>query len=394
MSFKGAAAITGIGESTFSRDSQKSVFTLAGEAVNAALADAGLTRKDIDGLLTVQEIAEGGSLNVAMAHYLGINPTYSDEVTVWGASNGYAVKQAAEAIAAGTAKNVLIVGADLNLLSSDSIAAGKMQKSGFGMPMGEFESPLGPHAANTSYAMLATLHEHLYGTTEEMRAKVSVDQRFNASKNPNSLFGSRPLSIEDVLNSPIVVSPLHIFEIVYPCDGAMAMIVSRADDAKAITKTPVYVEGAGFYADHLTMASAPAFRNGLVSPVKVSAEQAFKMAGITPKDVDVLGIYDCYTIVVIMTLEDMGFCKKGEGGHFVQEHDLTFKGDLPVNTSGGQLSVGQPGDAGGMVNVIEVVRQLMGKAGERQIPDAEIGVTNSNGGLCMDTECTLVLRRG
>ena len=356
---------------------------LHAEAAIRAMKETGLRPADIDG------VACAGASPTEVAWYLGITPKYVDGTAVGGCSFMIHVRHAVAAIESGLARTILIT-------------HGESGKSGIGrggFPGGrqslnmQFEQWTGPMGPPTMFTVPVLRYMKKYGVSEEQLAMVAVVQREYAAKNPNAMMKD-PITVEDVLNSPIVVSPLHIFEIVYPCDGAMAMIVSRADDAKAITKTPVYVEGAGFYADHLTMASAPAFRNGLVSPVKVSAEQAFKMAGITPKDVDVLGIYDCYTIVVIMTLEDMGFCKKGEGGHFVQEHDLTFKGDLPVNTSGGQLSVGQPGDAGGMVNVIEVVRQLMGKAGERQIPDAEIGVTNSNGGLCMDTECTLVLRRG
>ena len=385
MSIRGKAAITGIGETVFKKKSgEKNIFQLASEAACAAVKDAGLELSDIDGIITVSPLSVPYRMNMPLAEFLGIKPTYSSEAAVYGASGGYALKEAAEAIAAGAAKNILVVGADLNFLQYNA---------GVHKPLlDEFEVPMGG-GPNPNYAMAANLHQHLYGSTARQRAKVAVAQRYNANYYDNALFGGKKLTVEDVLNSPIICSPLHLFEIVSPCEGAIAFVVSDGKDARSICDTPVYIDGAGFYNGHYLVAQSEIFRNGLVTPIKKSSEEAFKMAGITTENVDVCGFYDCYTIAVILTIEDMGFCKKGEGGRFVEEHDLTFKGDFPVNTSGGQLSVGQPGDAGGMVNIIEVVRQLMGRADGRQVKNAEIGVTNSNGGY-FSTECTLVLRRG
>jgi acetyl-CoA C-acetyltransferase len=387
MSIKGKAAITGIGETTFVKSGDKNIYQLAAEAAKKALEQTDLTIADIDGLITVEALSTTNSINVTLAEYLGIKPRYTDEVTVLGASSGAAVKQAAEVIAAGTAKNILVIGSDLSILKS-------FNSGNTSMPiLDDYEYPFMGRSANIKYGLVANLHSHLYGTTTEQRAKIAVDQRYNASYNENSLFGKKPLSIEDVLNSQVISSPLHMLEAVYPCEGACAVVVSRDEDAYAITKTPVFIDGVGFYSGHSLISQSEMFRNGLVSPIKKSSQEAFEMAGISTKNVDLCGLYDCYTIAVIMTLEDMGFCEKGEGGKFVEEHDLTFKGDFPVNTSGGQLSVGQPGDAGGMVNLNEVVLQLMGNAGQRQVKDAEIGVVNTNGGV-FSTECTLVLRRG
>jgi acetyl-CoA C-acetyltransferase len=385
MSLRHSAAITGIGETVFHKDSgEKGIFQLAAEASITAIRDAGLELGDIDGIITLCPLSANFRLNIQLAEFLGIRPTFSSEASVFGASSGYAIKEAAEAITAGVAKNILVVGADLNFLK---------HKSGVLNPFLEcYEKPMGGET-NSNYAMVANLHEHLYGSTIYQRAKIAVDQRYNASFYDNALFGKKPLTISDVVNSPIISSPLHLFEIVAPCEGAIALVVSRGEDAFSITETPVFLEGVGFYNGHFLISQSEMFRNGLVTPIKKSAEDAFKMAGITTKNVDVCGFYDCYSIAVLLTIEDMGFCKKGEGGRFVEEHDLTFKGDFPVNTSGGQLSVGQPGDAGGSVNIIEVVRQLMGKAEQRQIEGIEIGVTNSNGGF-FSTECTLVFRRG
>lgn len=385
MSLRGKAAITGIGETTFHKNSgTKNILQLASEASVAAIRDAGLSLSDIDGIITLSPLSANSRLNLPLAEFLGIKPTYSDEVSVYGASGAYALKQAAEAITAGTARNILVVGSDLNFLhhrSNESIPL-----------MEDYDVPFGIDA-NVAYAMAANLHQHLYDTTDEQRAKIAVDQRYNASFYEKSLFGKKPLSVEDVLQSPVISSPFHLFEIVSPCEGALAFIVSPAEDAKSMTSHPVYIDGVGFYNGHFLISQSEFFQNGVTTPIKKSSEIAFTMAGIAPKNVDVCGFYDCYTIAVLLTIEDMGFCKKGEGGRFVMEHDLTFKGDFPVNTSGGQLSVGQPGDAGGMVNAIEVVKQLMGRAGARQIDGAEIGVVNGNGGF-FSTECTLVLRRG
>lgn len=384
MSLKGKAAIVGYGETIFQKKSNKNLFQLASEAAKKAVEHANLSFSDIDGIITLSPLSLNARLNLPLAEFLGMRPTYSDEVSVLGASGGYALKKAAEAITAKTARNVLVVGADLNTL---------YHKANDLRPFQEDYDTLYGSSPNNAYALAANLHSHLYGTTTEQRAKVAIDQRYNASFNENSLYGKKGLlTVDDIVNSPVVSSPLHLFEIVSPCNGAIAFVVSPAEDAKQICTTPVIIDGAGFSNGHYTLSQSELFTNGLVTPIKKASETAFQMAGITTEDIDVLGLYDCYTIAVILSLEDMGFCRKGEGGRFVQEHDLTFKGDLPVNTSGGQLSVGQPGDAGGMVNVVEVVRQLMGQAGERQIKDCEIGVANTNGGY-FSTECTLVLRR-
>jgi acetyl-CoA acetyltransferase len=385
MTIKGKAAIVGYGETEYTKNSGRHLFDLGAEAAKKALMKANLTLQDIDGIITLSPLSTSTRLNNLFASYLGIRPTYSAEVAVYGASSGAALKQAAEAITSKMAKRILVIGADLNFMYNRSNEKSYISDS--------YQKPFIEASATTSYAMVANLHEHLYGTTSQQRAKVAVDQRFNANHTENTMFGHKTITMEDVLSSPLMSTPFHLFEVVSPCDGAMAFVVTDAEDANAITKTPVYIDGAGFYNSHYLLPEAELLRNGVVTGIKKSSDQAFCIAGITPEQVDICGFYDCYTIAVILTLEDMGFCKKGEGGRFIEENDITFKGNLPINTSGGQLSVGQPGDAGGFVNIIEVVRQLMGHAGERQVQNLEYGVTNSNGGF-FSNECTLVLRRG
>ncbi|MCL6646232.1 MAG: thiolase family protein [Dehalococcoidia bacterium] len=244
-----------------------------------------------------------------------------------------------------------------------SAAIGASALSWWVITFGLFFIPYGLIAANPGYALIARRHMHEFGTTPEQMAKVAVDQRKNACKNPAALFGNKEITVDDVLNSRVIVDPLHLLEIVSPCTGGGAFIVTGAERSKRAPHRPVYLLGAGEAGGHCWITRARSLTTSLVKP---AAEAAFKMAGMTPQDMDFVQPYDCYTITVIVTLEDAGFCKKGEGGHFVWEHDLTYKGDFPCNTHGGQLSFGQPGLAGGMSHVIEAVRQLMGRGGERQ----------------------------
>jgi acetyl-CoA C-acetyltransferase len=218
-------------------------------------------------------------------------------------------------------------------------------------------------------------------------AKIAVDQRTNALKNPLALFGKEPLTIDKVLNSPMVFDPLHLLEIVSRCSGGAAVLVTSRDLARKSKNRPAYLLGAGEAGTHLSIAARKTITD---SWVKDSSSTAFAMAGVTPQQMNFVQVYDCYTITVLVSLEDMGFCKKGHSGPFAQERDLTYAGDLPLNTNGGQLSVGQPGTAGGMIHIVEAARQLMGRGEGRQIKNANIGIAHGNGGV-MGDQVTLVL---
>jgi acetyl-CoA acetyltransferase len=226
-----------------------------------------------------------------------------------------------------------------------------------------------------------------YGTTSGQLAKIAVDQRTNACANPDALFYGKPLSIEDVLGSPLVVDPLHLLEIVRPCTGGAAFIVASPDLARESAHAPVWLLGAGESSRGMMLSQMDSITT---SPIAEAAPRAFEMAGVSHEDIDVLSVYDCYTITVLITLEDAGFCPKGKGGPFVEEHDFTWHGDLPLNTHGGQLSFGQPGLAGGMSHVTEAVRQSQHRAGERQVKDCELAFVNGNGGI-MSEQVSLVL---
>ena len=384
MSIKGKAAIIGFAEMVPQKGAGgKSPLGIIGEVTRDAITDAGLEKKDIDGLLTGMAIGDYSVLwPSVVADYLHLQPKYFNQVELGGASAAGMVWRAAAAIEAGMCENVLCVLGD----SWDSKTMAHRPPP-FPRIEAEFDAPYGLIAANPGYALIARRHMHEFGTTPEQLAKVAVDQRKNACKNPAALFGSKEITTADVLNSRMIVDPLHLLEIVSPCTGGGAFIVTSAERAKRSPHRPVSLLGAGEAGGHSNITHARSLTTSLVKP---AAEAAFKMAGVTPQDMDFAQPYDCYTITVIVTLEDAGFCRKGEGGRFVTEHDLTYKGDFPCNTHGGQLSFGQPGLAGGMSHVIEAVRQLMGRGGERQVKDATIGYVNGNGGI-MSEQCSLVL---
>lgn len=384
MSLRGKAAIIGFAEMAPQKGSgSKTPLGIIGEVTRDAIADAGLEKKDIDGLLTGIAIGDYSMLwPSVVADYLHLQPSYFNQVELGGASSAGMVWRAGAAIEAGMCENVLCVLGD----SWNSKTMGTKPPP-FPRMDAEFDAPYGLIAANPGYALIAQRHRHEFGTTPEQMAKVAVDQRKNACKNPTALFGNKEITIDDVLNSRMIVDPLHLLEIVSPCTGGAAFIVTSAERAKRSPNRPVYLLGAGEAGGHCSVTHARSLTTSLVKP---AAEAAFKMAGLAPKDMHFAQPYDCYTITVIVTLEDAGFCRKGEGGRFVAEHELTYKGDLPCNTHGGQLSFGQPGLAGGMSHVIEGVRQLMGRGGERQIKNATVGYVNGNGGI-MAEQCSLVL---
>lgn len=388
MDLKRKAAITGIGELKPSRTPDG--WTTLGiwvEVARRAMVDAGLTPREIDGLLIGLPITLTGQMWPAvLGEYLNIHPRFGDVVDLGGAAACGMVWRAAAAIEAGLASAVLCVtgeAADVETFYTPRARPGPQ------LPYREFEVPYGPMGVNSGYATIAMRHMYQYGTTSRQLAKIAVDQRTNACANPDALFFDRPITIDDVLNSPLVVDPLHLLEIVMPCTGGAALVVVSPELAKESPHTPVWLLGAGEYSRGMMLSQAGDITT---SPIAVSAPRAFQMAGVTPRDIDLVSVYDCYTITVLITLEDAGFCPKGRGGPFVEEHDLTYRGDLPLNTHGGQLSFGQPGLAGGMSHVTEAVRQLQGRAGARQVKNCELAFVNGNGGI-MSEQVSLILGR-
>ena len=388
MSLKRKAAIVGIGELKPVRQTQgKTTLGMLAEVARLAIEDAGLSKDDVDGLLSGPMPAEVPMIVPAtLGEYLQLRTRFADVVDLGGATATGMVWRAAAAIDAGMCETVLCLTGNPRERRPPGLGPGRprvMDRS----PGAEFETPYGAIGANFGYALIAQRHMYEFGTTPEQLAKVAVDQRFNACVNPDAIFYGEPITVEDVLNSPMVVEPLHMLEIVMPCAGAAALVVTSAARARRSPHPPAYLLGSGEYCTHRAITYAPSMTE---SAIRVSAGSAFDMAGLSPRDVDLVSIYDCYTITVIVTLEDAGFCEKGRGGPFVEENDLTYRGDLPLNTHGGQLSFGQAGLAGGMSHITEAVRQLQGRAGERQLPDCGVAFVNGNGGI-MSEQASLVL---
>src|SRR5713226_8063669 len=327
-SLRGAAAIVGIGELKPERSRPgRDVPSLVAEAAYQAIQDAGLTKEDIDSFVMDGGMEGVSGFNTMMAEHMGIYPTFATGCDAQGAAGVTMALQAAAYVNAGLAKFVLCgMGAAIDGSRRQRPSAPRETQTW----SSEFMVPFGPTvAANGNYAMIARRHEELYGTTVEKRAKVAADFRYNANHNPMAIFHDTPITIEDVVSSRIVADPLHLLECVMPCAGACAFVVTRADIARGMPHKPAYILGGAL----------GILRNNLQyvgeiteSPVGRAAPKAFALAGYGPDDVQVMEIYDSFTITVICELEDSGFCKKGEGGEWTQAHDLTFKGDKPGNT--------------------------------------------------------------
>jgi acetyl-CoA C-acetyltransferase len=382
------AVISGISELAPIKKAQgQRTLSLLAAAGRLALEEAGLKKNEIDGLLVTPPSEDSAFMWPAqVAEYLQMQPGYLNMVELGGASAVGAVARAAVLVEAGLYNHCLCLSGGV----WDSQVFNTLQGKTSVMSQAEidYELPYAPMGFNTGYALIARRHMHLYGTTPEQMAKIAVDQRFNALQNPLALFNQAPLTITEVLQSPMITDPLHLLEIVRPCSGAAAVVVSRSDSGIALDNA-VFIRGWGEACTHNSIVYSPDIT---ISPVQASAKRAFAMAGCTPAEIDLVSLYDCYPITVLITLEDAGFCSKGEGGAFVAGHDLTYQGDLPCNTHGGQLSMGQPSFAGGMSHVIEAVRQLRGEAGPRQVASNNLAFVNGNGGV-MSTECSLVLGR-
>lgn len=389
MIINGSTAISGMAELRPMVNSRgRTTLELLAEVAGKAIRDAGLKKSDIDGLLVTPPTEDSSFMWPAqVAEYLQMTPSYLNMVELGGASACGTITRASLGVTAGVCRHCLCLSGgvwDSQVFNSRENKIKVMSRA-----EQDYELPCGPMGFNSGYALIAQRHMHEYHTTPEQMAKIAMDQRKNALLNPDALYNQKELSIQEILSSPLIVDPIHLLEIVRPCSGAAAVVISSSEDAQNMAHPPIYILGWGesctrnsiVYSDHIT-----------TSPVKFAAARAFAMARLRPSDMDLLSLYDCYPITVIVTLEDAGFCGQGEGGPFVESHDLTFCGNLPINTHGGQLSFGQPSYAGGMSHVSEAVRQLRGTAGERQVQKCQFAFVNGNGGV-MSTECSIILGR-
>lgn len=361
-------AIVGVGELTPLRTTATE--TTLGQialASRAAVMDAGLEPSAIDGLLVGPQVGETPMhVPATVAEYLGLRPKVANVVDLGGATPAGMVWRATAAIAAGMCEAVLCVVGNVR-----PPAPAKNRN-----PIREFDVPFGASGANTTYAMIAQAHINRFGTTPEDLAEIVVRERLNAQLNPDAYFHGVPVTVEDVLASEMISTPIHKLEAVMPMAGGAAVVVVSAERARAMGRPAAHLLGAGEYLTHRALSQAPDYSSG---PLKIAMEDALARSGVGLDSLGLLSLYDCYGIVVAVTLEDLGLCKPGDFGRWLADHDTTATGDMPLNTHGGQLSVGQADAAGGMTHVVEAVRQLRGEAGARQIPDLEVALVTGNG---------------
>lgn len=378
------AAIVGVGETRMGRVPELGCMQLYALAAKEAIEDAGLTLADIDGVLTIDAMAEPYRIHCTVfSEYMGIRSSYSMTCANGGATSCAMVAHAAAAIQAGYCNNVLIVTADKLMTGLTRDAAVAALADNAGHP--QYERPFGPMIP-AMYALAANRYMHEFGATPEQLARVAVEHRTHAARHPNAQERT-PISVEDVLASKMIASPLRMLDCSLVSDGGGALVVSRTDRARDMRKAPIAVLGAGegHFNEHIHQ--APSLTT---SGAAQAGALAYAKAGLGPGDVDVAMLYDCFTITVLIELEDLGFCDRGEAGAFVEGGAIGLGGALPVNTHGGLLSHGHPGRPGGVFHIIEAVRQLRDECGMRQVKDAEVALVHGNGGI-LSTHCTLLL---
>jgi acetyl-CoA acetyltransferase len=378
---RGAAAVVGVADEV----SPTGVIDvplreLEARVITAALADAGLSLRDVDGLCT----CTGGALmhSVELAEYLGIAPRFTDATQTGGASYGLYVEHAAAAIAAGEAETVVIV------YASTPRAARKRGEKGLGVfatpERLEWENPFGVMLPISAYALAANRHMAAFGTTAAQLAQIAVDTRRWAAMNPRAHL-RETITVDDVLDSGFIAEPLHKLECCLVTDGAAAIVITGARRARDLARPPAFVLGAASAVSHAMISQMPDLT---VTPGAISGPAAFQAARLAPGDIDVVELYDSFTITVLLALEDLGFCPKGEGGPFVGDGALGPGGTLPGQTTGGGLAYTHPGAFGAFL-LVEAARQLRGECADRQVPNAQTAVAHGTGGVLSATSTVI-----
>lgn len=359
----------------------KSTLTLQAQAVTRALADAGLTLADVDGLATT---GVSRFSTTQLAEYLGLQPRWVDSTFVGGSAAEMMVARATQAIEAGQVSTVVISFAS-NQRSARSRSLGGVVEEH--TPEAQFETPYGPLYPLSYYAMAAQQYFHRYGGTREKLAEIAVAARQWALLNPAAFrYGAGPLTVDDVLAAPMVSSPLTVADCCLVTDGGGAVVLTALDRARDLRHPPVRILG---YGERSTNTSMIAVEDLTVTGARESGREAFAQADITPSDVDVLEVYDSFTITAALSIEALGFCGRGEVLDLIQNGRIRPGGGLALNTSGGGLSYCHPGQYGVLL-LVEAVRQLRGEAGARQVPDARVAVAHGTGGI-LSTHATVVL---
>jgi acetyl-CoA acetyltransferase len=385
MSLRNAAVIAGVGESEIGKVPGMTGLALNAQAARRALDDAGLTFADVDGLVTAYSVSEPYFMyGTVLCEYLGLKPGLCASMTLGGATGAILLTHAAMAIATGQATTVLVcIGENRATgLSRDQAVAAL---AAVGHPA--FEAPYGPLIPGF-YAMIARRHMYEYGTTREQMAAVAVQARRHASLHPNAHMKA-PITVEDVLGSKPIADPLRLLDCCLISDAAGALVVTAPDRARDLRTPPAWLLGAGEHHTHEHLIAAPSLtRFG----AHESSETAYRVAGLGPADIDFAELYDCFTIVPILEAEEVGLVKPGEGGAFFAAGNTTLEGRLPVNTHGGMLSHAHAGAAGGLLGIVEAVRQLRGGEGARQVRRHDVALVHNEGGI-LSSHGTVILGR-
>ena len=380
--YNGRIAIVGVAESDYGRVPNMTEMQLHAQATWRALTDSGLHKNDIDGVFCSSHFP--GMPTVMLCEYLQIFPRYSDTTSIGGSSFEAHLNHAVAAIRTGKCEVALITYAS-NQLSSRGRTAGTGARPAI-IPEATYEAPYGNTLVG-AYAMAARRHMHQYGTTSEQLAEIAVVTRHHAGLNPLAMY-REPITVQDVLNSRMIAEPLHLLDCCVVSDGGGAVLVTTEERARDLKQTPIFVLGSSESHTHAHISQMPDLT---VTAAATTAPRAFGEAGVTPAEIDMAMIYDSFTITVLLLLEDLGFCKKGEGGQFVQDGRIALGGQLPINTDGGGLSSNHPGMRG-IFLIIEATRQLREQCGPRQVEGARLAVAHGSGGL-LSSQATVILGR-
>jgi len=366
--------IVGIGHAKFGKRTDVTLRELAHEAVTPALEDAELDVKDIDASVigvASEEFAAQVSPAILVHDYVGMEDKPVFRVEAACATGSAAVRAAWALIKSGLAKVVLVVGAEtmthLGTLGATEVIARAGDT--------RWEYPFGVTFPGF-YALMTTAHMDKYGTTREQLSMVSVKNHMYGAMNPNAHI-QRKITLEEAMKSAMICSPLNLYDCCLISDGAAAVVLASEEKAKSISDTPIWLVGLGAASDTMLVSERENLTE--LKATKMAADRAYGMAGITAKDVDVAVVHDCFTIAEIMAYEDLGFCRKGEGGKFIEEKQSYIGGKTPTNTDGGLKSKGHPLGATGISMTIEITKQLRGEAGKRQVNGAEIGLSHNVG---------------
>ncbi len=381
-SYSGRIVIAGVAESDYGRVPHMTELELHAQALQRVLEDCGAHKEDIDGVFSSSQMM--GMPTVMLCEYLRIYPRYSDSTTIGGSSFEAHLNHAVAAIRAGKCEMALISYGSTQLSSRGRMLGTGMRPAT--IPESTYESPYG-NVLVGAYAMAARRHMHQYGTTSEQLAEIAVVSRRHAALNPLAMY-REPITVQDVLASRMIADPLHLLDCCVVSDGGGAVIVTTEERARDLRQMPVYVLGSSEGHTHAHISQMPDLT---VTAAAMTGPRAFTEAGVRPDDIDMAMIYDSFTITVLLLLEDLGFCQKGEGGSFVQGGRISLDGQLPINTDGGGLSSNHPGMRG-IFLIIEAVRQLRGQCGPRQVEGAKLAVAHGSGGL-LSSQATTILGR-